>query len=86
MVPVIMCGGAGIRLRPVSRESMPKHFVPMIDDRLSFQQVLERVAAPDLFEWRIVIASNDFHFIVAERVRELRIAADIVRTNARRLS
>ena len=40
IVPVIMCGGAGTRLWPVSRESMPKQFVPLVGPDSTFQQVL----------------------------------------------
>ena len=44
IIPVIMCGGAGTRLWPVSRESMPKQFVPLLGKQSTFQQTLERVA------------------------------------------
>ena len=37
IIPVIMCGGAGTRLWPVSRESMPKQFVPLIGAQSTFQ-------------------------------------------------
>ena len=43
LIPVIMCGGAGTRLWPVSRESMPKQFVALVDERSTFQQVLGRI-------------------------------------------
>ena len=52
LTPVIMCGGAGTRLWPVSRETMPKQFVPLIGDRSTFQQTLQRVGDPDLFAGR----------------------------------
>jgi hypothetical protein len=42
VVPVILCGGAGTRLWPVSREKMPKQFVPLIGTSSTFQQVLDR--------------------------------------------
>jgi mannose-1-phosphate guanylyltransferase/mannose-6-phosphate isomerase len=78
IIPAIMCGGAGTRLWPVSRESMPKQFVPLIGPQSTFQQVLERVADPDLFARPIVITRSDFRFVVAEQLRERGIAADIV--------
>jgi mannose-1-phosphate guanylyltransferase/mannose-6-phosphate isomerase len=78
-----MCGGAGTRLWPVSRESMPKQFVPLIGERSTFQQTLQRVADP-MFARPIVITNADFRFIVAEQLRELGIAADIVLEPARR--
>jgi mannose-1-phosphate guanylyltransferase/mannose-6-phosphate isomerase len=84
LTPVIMCGGAGTRLWPVSRESMPKQFVSLIGDRSTFQQTLARVSRPDLFEKPMVITNGDFRFIVAEQLRELGIEADIVLEPMRR--
>ncbi len=84
LIPVLMCGGAGTRLWPVSRESMPKQFVPLIGERSTFQQTLERVSDPSLFARPIVITNTDFRFIVAEQLRELGIEADIVLEPMRR--
>ena len=84
LIPVVMCGGAGTRLWPVSRESMPKQFVPLIDERSTFQQVLGRIADAELFERPIIITNSDFRFIVAEQLRECDIEADIVLEPMRR--
>src|SRR5271157_4908102 len=84
LIPVVMCGGAGTRLWPVSRESMPKQFVPLIDERSTFQQVLDRIADADLFDRPIIITNSDFRFIVAEQLRECDIEADIVLEPMRR--
>jgi mannose-1-phosphate guanylyltransferase / mannose-6-phosphate isomerase len=84
IVPVIMCGGAGTRLWPVSRESMPKQFVPLVGPESTFQQGLARVADPDLFARPIVITNADFRFVVAEQLREHGIKADIVLEPVRR--
>ncbi len=84
MIPVIMCGGAGTRLWPVSRESMPKQFVPLVEDRSTFQQVLDRIGDSELFDRPIVITNSDFRFIVAEQLRECGIEADIVLEPMRR--
>src|SRR5262245_402904 len=84
IVPVIMCGGAGTRLWPVSRESMPKQFVPLIGPQTTFQQVLSRIVEPELFARPIVITSADFRFVVAEQLRECGIEADIVLEPIRR--
>src|SRR5438045_1806867 len=78
IIPVIMCGGAGTRLWPVSRESMPKQFVPLIGEQSTFQQVLTRIADPDLFARALVITKSDFRFVVAEQLREHGLEADIV--------
>jgi mannose-1-phosphate guanylyltransferase/mannose-6-phosphate isomerase len=84
LIPVVMCGGAGTRLWPVSRESMPKQFVPLIDERSTFQQVLGRIADIELFDRPIIITNSDFRFIVAEQLRECDIEADIVLEPMRR--
>jgi mannose-1-phosphate guanylyltransferase / mannose-6-phosphate isomerase len=78
IVPVIMCGGAGTRLWPVSRESMPKQFVTLIGRESTFRQVLARISNPELFARPIVITNADFRFVVAEQLRESGIEADIV--------
>src|ERR1041385_5778483 len=83
LIPVLMCGGTGTRLWPVSRESMPKQFVPLVGDRSTFQQTLERVAGA-MFARPIIITNADFRFIVAEQLRELGIQADILLEPARR--
>src|SRR3954471_4245559 len=84
LTPVVMCGGAGTRLWPLSRESMPKQFVPLIGETSTFQQLLERIADRDLFARPIVITSADFRFVVAEQLRECGVEADIVLEPARR--
>ena len=84
MIPVIMCGGAGTRLWPISRESMPKQFVPLVDDRSTFQQVVDRIGDGELFERPIVVTNSDFRFIVAEQLRECGVEADIVLEPTRR--
>ena len=84
LTPVIMCGGAGTRLWPVSRESMPKQFVALIGDRSTFQQTIDRVRDPELFARPIVITNGDFRFIVAEQLREIDAQADIVLEPMRR--
>jgi mannose-1-phosphate guanylyltransferase / mannose-6-phosphate isomerase len=84
IIPVIMCGGAGTRLWPVSRESMPKQFVSLVGATSTFQQVLARISDPDLFARPIIITNGDFRFVVAEQLRERGIEADIVLEPSRR--
>jgi mannose-1-phosphate guanylyltransferase/mannose-6-phosphate isomerase len=84
LIPVIMCGGAGTRLWPVSRESMPKQFVPLVEERSTFQQVLGRIRDGTIFDRPIVITHSEFRFIVAEQMRECAIEGDIVLEPMRR--
>ena len=84
IIPVIMCGGAGTRLWPASRESMPKQFIPLFAERSTFQETALRVAKDDLFEKPVVITSADFRFIVADQLRQAGVEADIVLEPVRR--
>ena len=69
LTPVIMCGGAGTRLWPISRESMPKQFVSLVGDQSTFQQVIGRVSGSEIFGRPVIITNSDFRFIVAEQLR-----------------
>ena len=86
LIPVIMCGGAGTRLWPVSRESMPKQFVALVGERSTFQLVLDRVSNDPLFDRPIVITNSDFRFIVAEQMQQAGIEGDIALEPVRRNS
>src|SRR3954464_3180458 len=78
IVPVLMCGGAGTRLWPISRESMPKQFVPLVGQESTFHQTIERISGSNRFARPIVITNAEFRFIVAEQLRECAVEADTV--------
>lgn len=71
IVPVIMAGGRGTRLWPLSRASAPKQFIQFVGDRTLFQATLTRVSNPTLYEAPIIVTNEDFRFLVAEQAREL---------------
>lgn len=73
IIPVIMAGGKGTRLWPLSRASAPKQFIQFVGDRTLFQATLTRVSDPALYEPPVVITNEDFRFLVAEQARELGI-------------
>ena len=54
--PVILCGGSGTRLWPVSRVDRPKPFLPLVSDETLFEQALHRVAGDDDFAPPMVVA------------------------------
>ncbi|MCV9935792.1 mannose-1-phosphate guanylyltransferase/mannose-6-phosphate isomerase [Boseaceae bacterium BT-24-1] len=84
IVPLVMAGGSGTRLWPLSRDTMPKQFIPLLDDGLStFQATLQRLADP-AFGPPIVITNNDFRFIAAEQMLALGINGEIVLEPERR--
>lgn len=65
--PVILSGGAGSRLWPLSRAKYPKQFLPMLGDKSLFVQTLERVATDYGFAAPVVIANEHHRFLVAEQ-------------------
>lgn len=71
IVPVIMAGGRGTRLWPLSRAAAPKQFLQILSDRSQFQQTLERVRDASQFEPAVIVTNSDFRFIVAEQARAI---------------
>lgn len=84
IVPIIMAGGAGTRLWPVSRDSMPKQFISLLPDgRSTFETTLQRVSGPK-FDRPIVVTNEAFRFICAEQLRAAGVEGDIVLEPERR--
>jgi len=73
IIPVIMAGGKGTRLWPLSRATAPKQFIQFVGEQTLFQATLSRVSDPALYEAPIVVTNEDFRFLVAEQARELGI-------------
>jgi mannose-1-phosphate guanylyltransferase/mannose-6-phosphate isomerase len=78
ITPVIICGGTGTRLWPLSRESQPKQFIPIAGGASTFQQVLARVAQPGLFARPIVVTNVELRFTVADQLQRSGVGADIM--------
>src|SRR5450759_4562060 len=84
IVPLIMCGGAGTRLWPASREVHPKQFLPLFGVRSTFQDTLLRVSDAALFERPIVITNTAYRFMVLEQLAEIGPEADVLLEPMRR--
>ena len=84
IIPLIMCGGAGTRLWPASREVRPKQFLPLFGARSTFQDTLLRVSDAKLFERPIVITNAAYRFMVLEQLAEIGIEADVLLEPVRR--
>ena len=78
IVPVLLAGGTGTRLWPVSRDALPKQFLPLIGKRSTYQETLLRVTDAELFGPPIVITGNDFRFFAQRQAEELGINATVV--------
>lgn len=72
--PVILSGGSGSRLWPLSREARPKQFLPLVSDQSMLQETLGRVQQSKSFAAPMVICSDAHRFLVAEQLREMGIA------------
>ena len=73
-IPVILSGGSGSRLWPLSRALRPKQFLGLTDERTLFQLTLERLKGVVLPLEPIVIANDDHRFLVAEQCKELGVS------------
>jgi mannose-1-phosphate guanylyltransferase/mannose-6-phosphate isomerase len=84
IVPLIMCGGAGTRLWPASRENGPKQFLPLFGPHSTFQETLRRVSDPALFGRPVVVTNALYRFLVAEQLAAIAVEADILLEPIRR--
>ncbi|HPG03236.1 MAG: mannose-1-phosphate guanylyltransferase/mannose-6-phosphate isomerase [Methylobacteriaceae bacterium] len=83
ILPVIMCGGAGTRVWPESRDSLPKQFIPLVSERSTFQMLVDMLKDP-LFEKPIVLTNVDYRFLVVDQLQAINAEADIVLEPMRR--
>lgn len=84
IIPVVMCGGAGTRLWPVSRDTMPKQFIPLLGDESTFQRTMRLLSDASVFERAIVVTNAEYRFTVLDQLQAIRITAPIVLEPARR--
>lgn len=69
--PVILCGGSGTRLWPLSRTTYPKQLMPLVNDHSLLQQTLLRLRTLGTMHEPIIICNQDYRFIVAEQLRDI---------------
>src|SRR4029077_17707603 len=78
IVPVLLAGGSGTRLWPVSRDALPKQFLPLVGERSTYQETLLRVADDKLFAPPIVITGADFRFFARRQAEDIGIDVTVV--------
>lgn len=71
LIPVILSGGSGTRLWPLSRERYPKQFLKLLGDRSLLQQTVLRLEGMDGIGQPIVVCNEEHRFMVAEQLREI---------------
>ncbi|KQW29346.1 mannose-1-phosphate guanyltransferase [Rhizobium sp. Root274] len=76
IVPVIMAGGKGTRLWPLSRAAAAKQFIRFLGDETLLQKTLMRVSDEALYDAPLVVTNEDFRFLVAEQAREMDVKLD----------
>lgn len=73
--PVLLAGGSGTRLWPLSRKSYPKQFSKLIDETTLFQRSAQRLISSEIIKFKphITLTNADFRFIVGEQLQEIGI-------------
>ncbi|MBU0731216.1 MAG: NTP transferase domain-containing protein, partial [Proteobacteria bacterium] len=78
IVPVILAGGTGTRLWPLSRSLYPKQLLALVSDNTMLQDTIQRVQGDSLIAEPIVICNSDQRFMVAEQLEDIKVNARII--------
>ena len=85
IVPVILCGGSGTRLWPLSRKSFPKQFVPLIEGKSLLRLTAERLqplatpdAAPGKRPALLCVAAEEHRFLVSDELNAAGAAGEVI--------
>ena len=76
--PVILCGGSGSRLWPVSRKALPKQFIKLVSDRTMFQDTALWVCEAEGYRAPLIVSNEAFRFHVADQMREIGVEPSAV--------
>ena len=78
LFPVILSGGAGTRLWPLSRELHPKQFIPLVEEHSLLQATARRLAPLDEFRGPIVVCNEAHRFMVADQLKAVDVTPSAV--------
>jgi mannose-1-phosphate guanylyltransferase/mannose-6-phosphate isomerase len=78
LTPLILSGGSGTRLWPLSRELYPKQLLPLVGDNTMLQETIQRVAGLPGLAAPIVVCNESHRFMVAEQLREIDTPAQAI--------
>jgi mannose-1-phosphate guanylyltransferase/mannose-1-phosphate guanylyltransferase/mannose-6-phosphate isomerase len=78
ITPVVLSGGSGTRLWPMSRAALPKQLLPLISERSMLQETLFRLRGWAEITAPVVVCGNDHRFLVAEQLREIGIEPESI--------
>ena len=75
--PVILSGGSGSRLWPMSRRLLPKQFLPLVSKRTLLQETMLRLKGVDGALAPLVVSNSEHRFLVAEQLREIGMKTEV---------
>src|SRR2546428_6722937 len=75
--PVILSGGSGSRLWPMSRRLLPKQFLPLVSEHSLLQDTVLRLRGLDGAGSPIVVSNDEHRFLVAEQMREIGVQPEV---------
>ncbi len=73
IIPVILSGGSGTRLWPLSRQKYPKQYLPLSSDKTMLQETMLRIDALDSLVNPIIVCNSEHRFLVAQQLQEIEI-------------
>jgi mannose-1-phosphate guanylyltransferase/mannose-6-phosphate isomerase len=73
IVPIILCGGQGKRLWPLSRPENPKQYLPLISENSMLQETILRLKELPNLESPVIVCNSEHRFLVAEQFKEINI-------------
>jgi mannose-1-phosphate guanylyltransferase len=71
IVPVILSGGSGTRLWPLSRKQYPKQYLPLVGDNTMLQETILRLSGLDNLAEPIIICNENHRLVVAEQCQQI---------------
>ena len=78
ITPVILCGGSGTRLWPLSRKEHPKQYLPLVGDNTMLQETILRLRGLDNLTDPIVVCNADHRFLAAEQCQQIDITSPTI--------
>ena len=78
IIPVVLSGGSGTRLWPLSRKEYPKQYLPLVGDNTMLQDTILRLSGLDNLADPIIVCNTDHRFLVAEQCQKIGVKNPII--------